>query len=229
MGSDLSEAEVLKEQYRQRFNPAADYRNALWSVLCEDFFQRYIPANATLLDLGCGWGEFSNNIRAGKKYAMDMNPDAATHLDDAVELLQQDCSEPWPLPDDSLDVLFTSNFLEHLPTKGHVERTLDEARRCLKPHGLLIALGPNVRLLPGAYWDFWDHHIHISDRSLAELLGMKGFAVREQHAGFLPYTMSDGRNPNLLLVKLYLRLKLAWKIMGKQFLIVAENRPAREA
>ena len=86
---------------------------------------------------------------------------------------------------------------------------------------MLIALGPNVRLLPGAYWDFWDHHVQISDRSLAELLTMNGFEVTEQHAAFLPYTMSDGNQPNLLLVKLYLRFRLFWKLFGKQFLVVA--------
>jgi len=225
METEGSRADIVQQQYRQRFSAATDYRDALWRVLCSDFFQSYIDPQAALLDLGCGWGEFSNNIRAGKKYAMDMNPDAAARLNSDVELVQQDCSQPWPLADNSLDVVFTSNFLEHLPSKSHVERTVAEIRRCLKPGGTIIALGPNVRLVPGAYWDFWDHHVHISDRSLAELLGMNGFRVKEQYAGFLPYTMSDGNNPNLLLVKLYLRIKLAWRIMGKQFLIVATSEP----
>ena len=165
--------------------------------------------DAVILDLGCGWGEFSNNILARKKYAMDLNPDTAEHLNANVELIAQDCAQTWPLADRSLDVVFTSNFLEHLPRKLDIERTVDEVRRCLKPGGIFIALGPNVRLLPGEYWDFWDHHVQISDRSLAELLTMNGFNIVEQHAGFLPYTMSDGRQPNLLLVKLYLKIRLA--------------------
>ena len=221
MGSEKSRADIVQQQYRQRFSAAKDYRNALWGVLCSDFFQAYIDRQAVLLDLGCGWGEFSNNILARKKYAMDMNPDAADRLNDDVELILQDCSQPWPLEDGSLDVVFTSNFLEHLPHKLNVELTIAEVKRCLKPGGVFIALGPNVRLLPGAYWDFWDHHVHISDRSLVELLVMNGFSVREQYAGFLPFTMSDGRNPNLWLVKLYLRLRFVWKFLGKQFLIVA--------
>lgn len=223
MASEKTRADIVREQYRQRFAQAGEYRNALWQVLCADFFQRYVDTNAVLLDLGCGWGEFSNNIRAGRKYAMDMNPDAAQMLNADVELILQDCSRPWSLEDESLDVVFTSNFLEHLPDKESIERTIEEVKRCLKPGGVLIALGPNVRLLPGEYWDFWDHHVQISDRSLAELLTLNGFSVREQHAGFLPYTMSEGSNPNLLLVKLYLRLRFAWKLLGKQFLIVADK------
>lgn len=224
MSSKNNTADTLKHQYRQRFSEGMEYRNSLWRVLCNDFFQRYIDTGSTLLDLGCGWGEFSNNIVAGKKYAMDLNPDAADRLNADVELISQDCSEPWPLPDNSLDVVFTSNFLEHLPHKQAIEKTLIELRRCLKPGGKLIALGPNVRLLPGEYWDFWDHHVQISDRSLVELLSMNEFAIVEQHPGFLPYTMSDGRNPNLLLVKLYLRVPIMWKLMGKQFLIVATSQ-----
>jgi len=225
MGRELSRAHVVQHQYRQRFAQASDYRNALWSVLCKNFFQRYVDGAATLLDLGCGWGEFSNNIVAGKKYAIDMNPDAANHLRDNVELILQDCSQPWPLPwpwpDNSLDVVFTSNFLEHLPDKSSIELTIASVKRYLKPGGVFIALGPNVRLLPGAYWDFWDHHVQISDRSLVGLLRLNGFSIREQHAGFLPYTMSDGNHPNLLLVKLYFRFGFFWKLLGKQFLVVA--------
>lgn len=221
MGSDKSRADIVQLQYRQRFERTTDYRSALWSVLCHEFFQRFVDRSAVLLDLGCGWGEFSNNIVAGKKYAMDMNPDAAHRLNGDVELIQQDCSQPWPLASGSLDVVFTSNFLEHLPHKSNVEFTIAEVKRCLKPGGIFIALGPNVRLLPGAYWDFWDHHVHISDRSLSELLTMNQFRISQCHAAFLPYTMSDGRQPNLFMVKLYLRMRFVWRFLGKQFLIVA--------
>ncbi|WP_200821121.1 class I SAM-dependent methyltransferase [Oceanicoccus sp. KOV_DT_Chl] len=70
------QGEDLKAQYRNRFSKAEEYRKALWSVLCKQFFQHYIPANSVVLDLGCGWGEFISNIEAAKKYAIDLNPDA---------------------------------------------------------------------------------------------------------------------------------------------------------
>jgi predicted SAM-dependent methyltransferase len=59
---------------------------------------------------------------------------------------------PWDVPAESLDVVFTSNFLEHLPDKASVEQTVKEAGRALKPGGRLICMGPNVKYLPGAYW-----------------------------------------------------------------------------
>jgi predicted SAM-dependent methyltransferase len=58
----------------------------------------------------------------------------------------------------SLDVVFTSKFFEHLSDKPSLVATLSKAFRCLKPSGRLIALGPNIKYLPGEYWDFFDHH-----------------------------------------------------------------------
>lgn len=215
--------ELLSREYELRFAKIAEYRRAVWRVLIDHYFQRLIPAGATLLDLGCGWGEFVNQITAASRYAMDMNPDAARHLDPEVEFLNQDCAADWPLEKDSLDVVFTSNFLEHLPDKAAVEATLKQAWRCLKPGGAIVCLGPNVRFVPGAYWDFWDHHVPISDRSLAELLRLTGFDVERQIPRFLPYSMSDKPPPPLLFVKAYLKLPLAWPLFGKQFLIVGRS------
>src|SRR2546423_14060919 len=99
---------------------------------------------------------------------MDLNPDAAQHLHPAVQLLAQDCSVRWLLPDNSLNIVFTSNFFEHLPDKTALGRTLDEIFRCLKPGGKLIAMGPNIKYLPGEYWDFWDHHLPLTETSLSE-------------------------------------------------------------
>ncbi len=43
---------------------------------------------------------------------------------------------------------------------------------------------------PGHYWDYFDHLIPLTDRSLAEALEMNGFRVEEQIPRFLPWTMT---------------------------------------
>jgi hypothetical protein len=54
---------------RWRFPQTAAYRNRVWNVLTRSFFIRWISSDAPVLDLGCGYGEFINNIAAGHKYA----------------------------------------------------------------------------------------------------------------------------------------------------------------
>jgi len=193
-------------------------------VLVREFFQSYVPPTASVLDLGCGYGEFINTIQCARKLAMDLNPDAPRFLSPEVQFLSQDCSMPWQCGDQSLDVVFTSNFFEHLPGKNALKLTLEEAFRCLKPGGKLLAMGPNIRYLPGEYWDFWDHHLALSDRSLAEGLENCGFIIRENHERFLPYTMVNRREQPMFFLSLYLKLRPAWKLFGRQFLIVAGKK-----
>jgi SAM-dependent methyltransferase len=211
----------LQLEYWLRFGERHAYRDAVWKILVAEFFQRLIPRDSTLLDLGCGWGEFINNIDASKKYGMDLNPDARERLAANVELLEQDCSDEWPLPDGSLDCVFTSNFFEHLHTKGDLRKTIVQIHRCLKPGGQLICIGPNIRCVPGAYWDFWDHYLPLTERSVTELLRLVGLRIERSTARFLPYTSSRRRAAPLLLLRIYLKVPLVWRFFGKQFLIVA--------
>jgi len=223
----MSNNNQLAEQYRLRFESSQTYRNGVWQILCNNFFQDFIPTQATVLDLGAGWGEFIGNIRCAQKFAMDLNPDTAKHIQADVHFLNQDCSQHWQLNSESLDVVFTSNFLEHLTNKQSVEATVVEAHRCLKTGGLMVCIGPNIKYLPGAYWDFWDHHVPMTENSLAELLKMAGFDIEHCVPRFLPYTMSDGWQPPLGFIKLYLKLKFVWPIFGKQFLIIARKHGAK--
>jgi SAM-dependent methyltransferase len=218
-----NQRDALQKEYQIRFCGAEEYRDRVWKTLCNSYFSTLVSPKAHLLDLGCGWGEFINNIDAAKKYAMDLNPDAAIHLGKEIDFLHQDCSLTWQLPAESLDVVFTSNFLEHLPDKQRVESTISEALRCLKPGGLIICLGPNIKYVPGAYWDFWDHFIPITDLAMAELLQLKGFEIDRRLPRFLPYSMSTGAKPPLIMLKLYLKLPLAWPLFGKQFLVVGKK------
>ena len=179
----------LQRIYRNRFTATSAYRQRVWQVLTAHFFNRWIAPDTTVLDLGCGYGEFINNIKAREKYAMDLNPDARQHLASGIHCIEQDCSAVWPLPENSLDTVFTSNFFEHLPDKECLKKTLRQAFRCLKPGGRLIAMGPNVKYLPGLHWDFFDHHTILTEASLAEALEMMGFLTEQATPRFLPYTL----------------------------------------
>lgn len=217
----IEQPQELQRIYHRRFGQTAAYRNRVWQVLVNSFFHRWISQTDSVLDLGCGYGEFINNVRAGRKFAMDLNPDTRTHLSPKVDLFEQDCSSEWPLGEGELDVVFTSNFFEHLPDKAHLKRTLLQIYRCLKPGGYLIAMGPNIKYLPGRYWDFLDHHTMLTEASLGEALEISGFLLQQVTPRFLPYTLVNAPEYPVILLRIYLALPWLWWVRGRQFLLVA--------
>lgn len=213
----------LEHLYQERFKGRFEYRDKVWTVLVRDVFQKYVRPDDVVLDLGAGYGEFIRHITCAKKYALDLNPDTKNLVPYGIDVLSQDCTAPWPLPDASLDVIFTSNFFEHMPDKQALMRVLAEAYRCLKPGGQIIAMGPNIKHVPGAYWDYWDHHIELTEKSLSEAFMQQGFRIERCIGKFLPFTMASGPHYPMAFVTLYLRLPLAWRLFGRQFLVAARK------
>jgi hypothetical protein len=54
-------------------------------------------------------------------------------------------------------------------------------------------MGPNIKHLPGKYWDFLDHHTILTEASLGEALEISGFELQQVTGRFLPYTMVNSR------------------------------------
>jgi hypothetical protein len=84
-------------------------------------------------------------------------------------------------------------------------------------------MGPNIKYLPGAYWDFFDHYVELTEMSLSEALLSRGFNIEKSIAKFLPYTMSDGRQYPIWTLRMYLAMPMVWPLFGKQFLVVAQK------
>jgi SAM-dependent methyltransferase len=218
----MSSTENLDQLYRQRFPEAVLARkSALWAVLCDDFFQRHVEPTDTVVDIGAGYCEFINNIRAARKIAVDVNPDVRRFAAPDVRVINAPGMALAEIAAASVDVVFMSNFLEHLPNKQLVLDTFREARRILRAGGRIIVLQPNIRFLCGAYWDFFDHHTPLTDRSLVEALRLTGFTPTLVHPRFLPYTTRSRLPQAPFLVRLYLRFPPAWRLLGKQALVVA--------
>lgn len=220
---EIDEGPDLSALYRNRFSQAdLDYKRHLWQTLCEHFFQRYVKDDDTVLDLGAGTCDFVNSIRCARKIAVDLNPDTAGHAVDAV-VYRIPANAMDPIASASIDVVFASNFFEHLPGKHELHQVLLECRRVLKDGGRLLVLQPNIRYLPGKYWDYLDHHTPLTHLSMVEALELAGFEAREVVPRFLPYTVRARWMPkNLLLVRLYLKVRALWPILGRQMWITAD-------
>ena len=218
----MSTTEHLDKLYQQRFPDAGlKHKDAIWKVLCADFFQRYVRPTDTVVDIGAGFCEFINNIAAAKKIAVDLNPDVRRFAAPDVQVINAPCTSIEQLAESSVDAVFMSNFLEHLLDKAAVLATLRECRRILRPGGRIIVLQPNIRFLPGEYWDFFDHHTPLTDRSLVEGLQLAGLEPQVVHPRFLPYTTKSRLPQAPFLVRWYLRVPLLWRVLGKQALVVA--------
>lgn len=211
--------------YELRFAPEEEaFKRAVWSVLWQRVFSRYIGPEDVLVDVGGGYCELANAAVARRRVVVDLNPRAARYAAPGVEV-QIASAERMPfLADGEATVVFTSHFFEHLPDKQTLERIVLEMRRVLAPGGRLIAVGPNIRMMPGPYWDFIDHHLPLSDRSVRELLVASGFEVEHVDARFLPATTKVWAPRWPWLVKAYLALRpLSSWVAGKQFLVVARK------
>lgn len=216
----------LNTIYQHRFDPSDQKRKlAVWKVLCDHFFARYVRPDDVVLDLGAGFCEFINNIRAARRIAVDANPQLSVYAAPGVEAVCCRAEELTGIAPESVDVVFTSNFLEHLPDKKTLELVVAAVHRVLRPGGHILVMGPNVRFLPGAYWDYFDHHIPLTERSLDEVLHLHGFQTVVSLPRFLPYTIK-GRLPAWpWLVRAYLAFgRIAFRLAGRQFFVVAQKR-----
>jgi SAM-dependent methyltransferase len=210
----------LTEIYRRRFEDG-EARVLLWQTLVESFFQRYVDADDIVLDLPCGYGEFINSIRCKTKYALDVNRDAIKYLASDVTYLEAS-STAIPLDDGSVTKVFVSNFFEHL-TRDEIADTIVELHRVLKAGGRVLVLQPNIRFASKNYWMFFDHITPVDDRALEEVFTALGFRLHERITRFLPFTTKGKLPMSVTLVRLYLRLPLAWRILGQQSFLVFER------
>jgi SAM-dependent methyltransferase len=211
----------LSRLYAERFDRKAQVRKErVWRVLCRSFFQRYVGEGDTVLDIGAGYCEFINHIVCRRRLALDLNEEVRSYAGPGVEVLRG-VSTDLALPDGVVDVAFASNFFEHLATKQDLLATLTEIRRVLRPGGRLLILQPNIRYVGGAYWDFFDHHLPLTERSLVEALQLAELRPIEVRPRFLPFTTKSALPQHPLLVWLYLKLPLAHRLLGGQSWVVA--------
>jgi SAM-dependent methyltransferase len=217
----------LDPLYTTRF-PGADRaaKDGIWRVLCQRFLQRYVSAHDVVLDLGAGFGEFLRHIQCGRRIAVDIERLSGRVLPPGTEEVFAPSHQlSGHVAADSVDVVFCSNFLEHLPNTETFLATLEEVRRVLKPGGRLLVLQPNIRFIGGAYWDFVDHHLPLTDRTLVEACELLRYEIVEVVPRFLPYTTRSRFPQSPWLVRAYLACRPAWWVLGQQTWFIA-RKPA---
>jgi SAM-dependent methyltransferase len=212
----------LNKLYQIRFpETRLQAKDEVWKVLCEHFFQSMIRETDTVLDLGAGHAEFLRHIQAGTRIAVEAYPDPTAAMPAGIRLVIQPSWDLSEVGTQTVNVVFASNFFEHLPDKEKLLDTLLEVHRVLVPDGRLLILQPNLAFLHGRFFDFLDHNLPLTHLSMVEALALTRFRVARMIPRFLPFTTRSRLPQAHWLVRLYLLFPPAWRVMGKQMFIQA--------
>lgn len=184
------------------------------------YLQRYIPDGAVVMDLAADRGHFIRYVDAREKWASDLR-DTSEYMPPDVRFTQSSgllLAEHAPA--EHFDVVFMSNYLEHLESAEAVVEQLRVVHGLLKPGGRVMVLQPNIKLVGPSYWDYIDHRVALTERSLVEAASLAGFRTDVLISRFLPYTVKGRLPTHPLLVRAYLAFRPAWWLLGKQTLYI---------
>ncbi|MBC2650931.1 methyltransferase domain-containing protein [Novosphingobium aerophilum] len=196
-------------------------RDVVWKALWRHHFRHQIRPDDTVLDLGCGYGEFINNVVARRRIGLDQWAGSADHLAPGVESVVAPVTDLGAIADGSIDFAFASNLFEHIPQEAFA-RVLEQLRGKLAKGGTLNILQPNYRYAYAEYFDDYTHVAIYSHVSLADFLAANGFEVIDLRPRFLPLTVKSRLPVSPTLIGLY--LAMPFKPLGKQMLVRARPR-----
>ena len=77
---------IYSARFQSHDSAQARWQRELSRTLVAGFFSRGIPADATVLDYGCGKGEFIHAVEAERRIAVDVLESLRQTLDTDVEL-----------------------------------------------------------------------------------------------------------------------------------------------
>lgn len=187
---DLEYAKYLLNKTRKNYNSIAQEYTRTRAFIPEDIkdLGKYAWAGEKVLDLGCGNGRFVEVLR--DKNIDYFGIDISERL---IEIAKKNYPEAKFQVADALNLPFASNFfnkvysisvLHHIPSEKLRLQFLKEAKRTLKPEGLLI-----LRV-----WNLWRRNL-LAQRLLLKyaLLRLVGKSKLDFKDVFYPWKNSEGK------------------------------------
>lgn len=205
--------------YDYRFRDVdQESRQLVWNEIAVHVY-KLMGGPDRVLDPGAGRCEFINAIPATERWIVDLL-DYSEYRDSGVKVVYGNILDA-ELPSDYFDGVFISNVLEHLPSQEAVGAVLGRLWDAMEPGGTLAIMGPNFRYCAGEYFDCADHTVALTHVAVAEHAHAAGFDVSRVIPRFLPYSFRGILPPSPLLTRTYLRVPAVWRLLGKQFLVLA--------
>jgi SAM-dependent methyltransferase len=131
---------------------------------------RHFAPGSKLLDIGCGTGWLAEEFN--DYTGIDGSPEAvqiAAGL--GRNVIAGDVDERLPFPDDAFEAIVMKDLLEHVRDPVALVR---EARRVLRPRGLVYASSPDAQRW---VWDDYTHRRPFTRKSFRLLFADQGFEV----------------------------------------------------
>jgi SAM-dependent methyltransferase len=200
--------------------PWLEERRGVWCEIAR-FVARDAPNVDTVVELGAGYCDFINQFPGRLKVAFDLTPDAAKYGAADVDVRVEDCTTLPGIADASVDLVFASNFLEHL-SEPEIAILLPNVQRVLRRGGRLILIQPNYRRCAAHYFDDPTHQTIFHDQNIASYLEPHGLRIVKLVPGQLPFSMKSRLPKWPILTRLYLRSPV--RPLAKQMYVVAERR-----
>jgi hypothetical protein len=196
-------------------------RTAVWSEIAPHVYG-LMGSPRKVLDPAAGRGEFIGSIPAPETWAVDeIAYPEASHSPTTTVITSPIMDAE--LPAGHFDGVFVSNFLEHLRDQEAIATFLERMHSLMSKGGRIAIMGPNYRYCAAEYWDCADHYVALTHVAIAEHLYAAGFEPETTIPRYLPYSFRGILPPSRRLTRIYLRIPLAWRLLGKQFLVIGRR------
>lgn len=183
----VTKKDYVAVTYNEQDRPFTQYPDKLARYLT----LRYkLPEGSTILDLGCGRGEFLRGfIKCGLKgYGIDQSSIAKSICPEAEILHSNLENESLPYDDNSFDIVFSKSVLEHF---YYPEKLVMEIYRVVSPGGLAITMVPDWESIYKIFYDDYTHRTPFTINSLRDILLINGFDdVKVEKFRQLPFLWS---------------------------------------
>jgi SAM-dependent methyltransferase len=179
----------LGERYEEHHRTRRDEGDFVFVPERIPIFQAAIGRGRRVLDLGCRSGAFTLHFLEGNEVVgLDVDQAAlAKAAELGIETVVGDVEEPLPFPDASFDAVVVGELLEHLQFP---DALVAEARRVLRPRGVLVGSVPNafrlqnrLRFLVGLQPEKDPTHVHMFTAAEIRALLSDFAAVQITHLG----------------------------------------------
>ncbi len=141
---------------------------------------RYKPAPGDMYEIGPGHGTLAEQaVSAGWRYtAIEASPILVDVLKKKGLTVIESWTPPIPIPDNSADVIYADQVLEHMSGIDAARLFTSEAFRALRPSGVFFVVVPDYLKERTFFWDVdYTHNFVTTERRIKQLFNDNGFEI----------------------------------------------------